>query len=981
MLHLEGIPISPGYASGIAVVYDYQDLKHVEQTALNEPRLFDSAALLSIHSAMANEVAALVKQHIGREFVNVEQALDAVIRDIVERFGRLDNAYFRQREQDIRDVGRRMMRDVAGLPSWTGKPLPAGSVIVARELLPSEAVELAKSGMVAIVSEHGGKFSHTAIVARSLGIPAITGISNLISQIHPGMRLLVDGETGSLVIAPSPSDEASFLSRKRKYERLATSITVDEKLPCVTRDGIDISLLANIGLPEEVGGVTEHNLAGAGLFRTEFLFLESNERPSFEMQCEIYDKMARGLDDLPLVIRTFDLGGDKLPPFLLLEGSATHTSLHLRGLRFSLAERELLDTQIRAILYVAQSSDVSILFPMVVGSDDFAQAIAGVDSVVEQLGVLRRPPIGAMIETPAALYALDEILELADFVAIGTNDLTQYMLAADRDLADGTDDCTAMHPAVLRAIKQVVEVAEKQQCPVCVCGEEAGDADFACLLVGLGVRELSLSPARAATVRHALRHINCDDAVEVADLAIQCRTPQQVRETLRELRSPDVSPIRGHYGDLREPADVELRTVEAATQLAAAVIDQRQSLNKLNVGLERRVAEDPKHPSEASQSLTAAAEDASLAAVTFETHDSIVITDKDGKIIRVNKSFTKLTGYAPEDVIGKTPRVLLSGRHGEEFYRKMWRAIRTEGHWQGEIWNKRKDGHVYLQRLTIACVKNESGETTHYVGDGQDLTQQRRGDADHAAIQAARKVQQALLPSDALCLPGFDIAGAVHPAESVSGDFFDYIPLGQDSLGVVVADVSGHGLAPALLMAQMQAYLHALADSYGDPGELLTHANRLFATSNSEHFVTMFLGCVDAATHSFVYASAGHPGYLISGNGTVRVLDSTSIPLGIEETTAPSSAPAAILKPGDILLVPTDGTEEAMSPDGRLFGRARMLDLVRNERTKSAAQIVDALFRAARDFTDERSQEDDITALVVKVLPASPAVFQDTEKL
>ena len=288
---------------------------------------------------MANEIAALVKQHIGREFVNVEQALDAVIRDFVKRLKILDNPCFRQREQDVRDVGQRMARDLAGAPPWTNELLPPGSVIVARELLPSEAIELAKSGVVAIVSEHGGTSSHTAIVARSLRIPAITGIANVTSQVQPGTRLLVDGETGSLVIEPSPSDEARLLDRKREHERLATSITVTEKLPCVTQEGIDISLLANIGLPEEVEHVAEHNLAGVGLFRTEFLVLESHERPSFEMQREIYSKIASGFDDLPLVIRTFDLGGDKLPPFLLLEESEAHNSLDLRGLRFSLAER------------------------------------------------------------------------------------------------------------------------------------------------------------------------------------------------------------------------------------------------------------------------------------------------------------------------------------------------------------------------------------------------------------------------------------------------------------------------------------------------------------------------------------------------------------------------------------------------------------------------------------------------------------------
>ena len=570
---LEGIPVSPGFAGGVAIVYDYEierrlelphgdistsaiesecrrlddalertslDLDLVEQAALKEPSLVEFAPLLSAHSEMAKNIASLVKKHVARELVNVEQALDSVIRQFVERFQGLENAYIREREQDVRDVGQRMMRHLAGSPTWTSEHLPPGSIIVARELLPSEAVELAKTGLAGIVSEHGGRFSHTAIVARSLGIPAVTGISNATSQIPSGIRLLVDGEAGRVLMAPSASDEASFAKRKREHEERAGAIAIKEELPSITLDGIEISLLANVGRPEEIEQVTEHNLTGVGLFRTEFLYLEAQERPDFQTQLDMYDRMARDLNGLPLVVRTFDLGGDKLPPFLLLEGSEKHTSLHLRGLRFSLAERSLLDIQLRAIVQVAQTSDVRILFPMVIGGDDFAQAIATVERVANQLGVLRRPPIGAMIETPAALYALDEILELADFVSLGTNDLTQYMLAVDRDLAEGTDDCTAMHPAVLRAIKQVVEAADKRECPVCVCGEEAADPDFACLLVGLGIRELSMTPARAATVRHSLRKIACHEAFEVANSALECQTAQQVREFLQQLQPIEV---------------------------------------------------------------------------------------------------------------------------------------------------------------------------------------------------------------------------------------------------------------------------------------------------------------------------------------------------------------------------------------------------------------------------------------------------------
>ncbi len=248
MLSMKGMPISPGYASGIAVIYDYEiqrkfelphraithsevqsehkrvdealdqsshDLKQAERAALGEGKRGESVALASAHAMMAAEIAALVKKHIGREFVNVEQALDAVVNDFVKRFEQLESPYFRQREQDVRDVGRRMMRNLGGAPPWTDEPLPPGSVIVTRELLPSEIIELAQSGLVAIVSELGGIYSHTAIIARSLGIPAITGIANVTAQILPGMRLLVDGETGTVVVAPSQSDEEGFAERRR----------------------------------------------------------------------------------------------------------------------------------------------------------------------------------------------------------------------------------------------------------------------------------------------------------------------------------------------------------------------------------------------------------------------------------------------------------------------------------------------------------------------------------------------------------------------------------------------------------------------------------------------------------------------------------------------------------------------------------------------------------------------------------------------
>lgn len=574
MVVLKGRTISPGYATGVAVVYDVdierklelpdrtitqsdvqaefgriddaltdssRELQQIEKDAESGPNQAQSSLkILSAHSAMANEIAALVKDHVGAEFVNVETALESVIRDWVERFQRLDSEYFRQREQDVRDVGRRMKRHLSGYPLWNQAPLPPGSIVVADELLPSEAVELFNSGVVAIVSEQGGEFSHTAIVAQSMMIPAVSGIRKVTLRIKSGMQLLVDGESGTVIVEPETTEKYNFEKRKLAYEKRGKSVGDSVNLPCVTQDGVEITLLANVGRPEEVARVSEHNLGGVGLFRTEFLYLESHKRPSVEAQSKMYGKMAKGLGDLPLVIRTFDLGGDKLPPFLLTDSPESQVGLNLRGLRFSLIEQELLHTQLQAIVQISEDSNARILFPMVIGSDDFARAITAVEDAVKAMGLIQKPQIGAMIETPAALFALDEICELADFVAIGTNDLTQYMLATDRDLIEASEYCTAMHPAVLRAIKQISDAGERWQIPVCACGEEAGNAAFACLLIGLGVRELSLSPSRADDVRTALRNIKCQDAESVASKALQCRSSQQVRELVQDfqLKSP-----------------------------------------------------------------------------------------------------------------------------------------------------------------------------------------------------------------------------------------------------------------------------------------------------------------------------------------------------------------------------------------------------------------------------------------------------------
>ena len=598
---MEGKILSAGLAKGVAVVMGYElqrrialpqpdeadsilradvdaecgrmddaldrskdDLNDRNALARDKPSIAAAVELVSVHAAMASEMASLVKERISSNLVGVEEALDSVICQSVSRLQKIDNDYLREREADVRDVGGRMMRHLIGVGPTDESALPPNSIVVARELVPSHAIGLANSKVVGIVTQFGGKLGHTAIIARSLGIPAVSGVLNVTQRITSGMTLLIDAEAGVVTADPTEDQLAKFAARMVDFERGCEDANeradnqrrsrTRQSLGCTrspksgdfgyinndrdfTLDGTEIPLYGNVGLQTDLDQVLRRGLAGVGLFRTEFLYLQSQERPDAESQRHLYAEMAERLGDRPLVIRTFDLGGDKLPPFLSLDQNLDPSSLNLRGLRFSLGEQHLLRAQLTAIVQVAQSSEVKILLPMVIGGDDFSQAIAVVEEVMKDCGALRRPPIGAMIETPAALFCLDEILELADFIAIGTNDLTQYLLAADRELSSESDAFTAMHPAVLRAIKQIMVAAKRWDCPVTVCGEEAGEPEFAELLIGLGVRALSVSPSQESRMRTAIAEMDRMDATELVERALVCRSPREVREHLSAIRS------------------------------------------------------------------------------------------------------------------------------------------------------------------------------------------------------------------------------------------------------------------------------------------------------------------------------------------------------------------------------------------------------------------------------------------------------------
>jgi phosphotransferase system enzyme I (PtsI) len=554
-----GKPISPGYGEGRALLLgvgdlsapwrivaadevegeierfhaalenSQQDLLHLQERVQSElgpseAEIFTAHLLFLKDRQLIDRVERAIREnHLG-----LEAAIELTVTKLVDVLSQSENSYLRERTEDIRDLGQRLLRHILRGDAERPVPLEAGTVLVARELLPSDLIEIDRRHLAGIVTERGGETGHAAILARALGIPAVTGVAEATRVAAVGMPVLLNGLTGEVVFDPSPQQRADFLVVMHRYDAASRQAFSEEVRECITSDGARIELYANIGRPEEVEQIAAHHLEGVGLFRTEYLFLDDPHPPSLERQTDVYRRIAAALDGRPLVIRTLDLGGDKRPAFLAAQFEA-NPNLGIRGLRFSLlATQELFRTQIRALLRLSREFAVQIMLPMVLGGGDLRQAREVIEQVATEEGIDNLPSLGALVETPAAVFAIQEVLAACDFISIGTNDLTQFILAADRNALALIDDYTVLHPAVLRAIRQVLLAAAESGKPAAVCGEAAADPRVACLLVGLGARRLSMSPMSAARVRYALRIFTVSSLEELATASLACESAEAV---------------------------------------------------------------------------------------------------------------------------------------------------------------------------------------------------------------------------------------------------------------------------------------------------------------------------------------------------------------------------------------------------------------------------------------------------------------------
>ena len=499
--------------------------------------LFD-AQLLMLDDPMLNERTAKI---VRGERLNAESALQRALQQISALFDQGDDPYLRERKGDVADVVGRLCMNLraAGDPADLFKGLEGPLVLVADEITPSVIAQLDWSMLAALVTDAGSWTYHTAILARSLRIPAVAGLHNASSVIPPGTNLAVDGSTGEVTADPDKQALQQIAARRRRREAYEQSLDEFRSLAAVTLDGVAIRLEANIETPDDASRAGERGAEGIGLFRSEFLLAGGGQSAlAEEAQFVAYRRLLEGAAGRRVTVRTFDVSEPQLPiEHAGVEG--TRAPLGLRGIRLSLALDEIFQAQLRALLRAAAHGPLRVMFPFVSGLDELRAARGAVARAAETLrarghSVPADIPIGVMIEVPSAALTADLLAREADFFSIGTNDLIQYCLAVDRNDDQVSRLYEPLHPAILRTIRMVVRAARRRSIPVAVCGEMAADPVLLTLLIGLGLTEFSMAPTAIGLAKQVLRGVSAGDARRMARRAILARTPAEVEHALAD---------------------------------------------------------------------------------------------------------------------------------------------------------------------------------------------------------------------------------------------------------------------------------------------------------------------------------------------------------------------------------------------------------------------------------------------------------------
>jgi len=510
--------------------------ERVEATAgAQEAAIFDVQRSILDDNELISAVEELIRQNLG-----AEKAFEIVMFEWTQRFSRHSHPMLRERVGDLKDVEIRVLTLLLNLPDHDPVDLPKGAnaILVTHDLTPSLTVQLDREAIAAIATDAGTRTSHVAILARSLGLPAVVGLRVATQELTGRETAILDGSMGILAINPTPQDIQTYRERARQEELAEAELKQLAAVEAVTTDGVSITLRANVDLPEEADLAARSGAEGVGLMRTEFLVVGRATMPSEDEQYRAYKRVVEAFGGRPVVIRTFDIGGDKLP----VGGfpSEPNPFLGWRAIRMCLDQPELFGVQLRALLRAAAHGDVRIMLPLVVTVDEVRRARELLDEaarVLQSRGAQfrRDVPLGVMIETPAAAVACDTFAKDVAFFSIGTNDLVQYTLAVDRGNANLASRFTPLHPAVLKLIRRTAFTAKQNNLDIAVCGEMASQPLMAVALIGLGVRQLSVAPRSVPLVKRIVRSISVAVAEEAAQAAVSAATAAEAEAELRRL--------------------------------------------------------------------------------------------------------------------------------------------------------------------------------------------------------------------------------------------------------------------------------------------------------------------------------------------------------------------------------------------------------------------------------------------------------------
>jgi phosphotransferase system enzyme I (PtsI) len=566
MEKLVGVGASPGIAIGVAHVLASRVEIHERHIAVEqiEPELrrFERALLetdaqlariqaqiaeregdeqqyriLEAHRLMLSDVHLVerARKLIRDDKAAAEWAVRKALDQIQAVFERIEDPYFRDRKSDVALVGERLLRNLVGVgDSASTEEAPKGSIAVAHELAPSDVAQLGRAEAAGFCTEGGGRTSHTAIVARALGLPYVVGVEGLGRRAWSGVTMIIDGARGEVLLDPDAAALRRYEERAEVHRNRAQRLAAIRDVAAQTIDGTPIHLQANIEMLEEIPIAVDLGAEAVGLFRTEFLYLERADLPAEDEQYAHAVAALKSVGGRTVTFRTLDLGGDKLPPSVRIPSGA-NPAMGLRSIRYSLKREDVFRTQLRALYRAGAVGPMQILFPLISGVAELRAAkkiCADVSAELEREGIphASKIPIGVMIETPSAATIADLLAKECDFLSIGTNDLIQYSLAADREDEHVGYLYHPLHPAILRTLRQIVVAAERFGCPVAMCGDMAGDALLTWVLIGLGLRNLSMAPRQIPVVKSIVRSTNLPEAERLLAQALTMATETEIEE-------------------------------------------------------------------------------------------------------------------------------------------------------------------------------------------------------------------------------------------------------------------------------------------------------------------------------------------------------------------------------------------------------------------------------------------------------------------